>query len=95
MSTILAPPAKHPAQLEPIFSTRQSESEQGGQVLRVTVYSSDGAHDFEEAKIGDYGNFIPAEEITEAEEKLQRTLRRRIATRETEARSAVEGIVVK
>jgi hypothetical protein len=85
----------YPKQAEPIFSSRQDETPERGQVLRVTVFNSDGSHDFEETKIGDYGNFIPAEEISEYEERLTRTLTRRRAAREAEARSAVDGIVVR
>ena len=94
MSVITAPiAAKHPAQLEPIYSTRQSETEQAGQTLTVSVYFPDGSYDAETARLGDYGSWLPPEEVTEAQERLERTLRRRIATRETEARSAVEGII--
>jgi hypothetical protein len=84
--------ATYSKKAEPIFSSRQDESPERGQVLRVTVYFPNGVNDFEEARLGDYGCWIPAEEITEAEELCTRTLNRRIQARLAEDARRAEGI---
>jgi hypothetical protein len=92
MSVILAPTAKHPAQLEPIFSTRQAETEQFGQTLTVSVYFPNGSHDSETAVLGAYGDWIAGEIASEAEDSCTRKLRRRINAREMEAKDQLAGI---
>ena len=69
--------AQYPAQAAPIFSSRQYETPEAGQVLTLNVYFPDGSHDSESERLADYGNFVPSEDATAAEERLQRTLRRR------------------
>jgi hypothetical protein len=75
MSTITAPAASHPKR-SPYCSSCQREDEKS-QFLRVDIFFADGSRDFEEAIIGPCGNWIPSEDISELEERLQRTLRRR------------------
>ena len=72
---ITAPIATH-SNRTPYFSSCQREDEKS-QYLRLDVFFSDGSRDFEEARLGPCGNWIPSEEVAEAEENLQRTLRRR------------------
>jgi hypothetical protein len=81
-----APVAHRPAQIEPIFSTRQAETVQSGQTLTVSCYFPDGSHDQETESLGAYGAWIPAEEISECQERLERTLRRRHQTRLAESK---------
>ena len=79
--------ATHPTQAEPVFSSRQDETPERGQCLTVTCYFPDGSHDSETERLGDYGNWIPAEEITDAEERLTRKLRRRIQSKSSDPNS--------
>ena len=85
-STSALASARHPAQFEPVFSTVQREDERDGQTLTVTVHFAGGGHDSETVRLADYGNWVPAEDVTAAEELATRRLNRRI-----QAKSAVES----
>ena len=76
----------HP-QTDTYFSTCQNETPETGQTLSVTAHFVDGSHDSETALLGDYGNWIPVEEISEAEERLKRVLNLRHVARITGAKS--------
>jgi hypothetical protein len=80
---IIAPIGSHPQQAEPVFSTRQDESVERGQFVRVTVYYPDATHDFEEEHLGNYGDWIASEIVSEAEERCTRKLRRRLQAKST------------
>lgn len=80
----MAATPQHPKQIDPIFSTRQSETD-AGQFLEVRLFFSDASHDSESERLADVGAWLPVEDVTAAQERLERTLRRRNASRFGEA----------
>ena len=62
MATLLAPnpnpTVTRPAQIEPVFSSRQSETPEAGQVLEVKCYFPDGSYDAESERLADFGVWI-------------------------------------